>query len=295
MSNKYISTVMGKLSEIPSPKNIVTKQSQLNEHDIRKLLDGYEETNPENLSNGEHVRYFVTKGKERLFRLGGYVKIIKNAYLILESKSKGKNVSWSVQKNNTTFFKRISVERIKKECNNKINSITEKYEELKKYIEQTQTPTQTHSQSGGSKTYTTEQVIEIVKKSGNENSENTKQNKQFVDELTKHNKQLTEELTRQYKHNKQLIEELASLKNSCLSEEVFLAKSRASTLLEGENKRLKENSEKLFLELEKTKRELSNVRDELKNTDRAAKYYEQTCNELTDHYENKKPKHKSRR
>jgi hypothetical protein len=70
-----------------------------------------------------HIRYFTvdSKGKKQ-FRLGGFLTKIDTDYVVL---SNGK-LSWSVQKKNSLFFKKMSYDELKEELIDKISSKFEK-------------------------------------------------------------------------------------------------------------------------------------------------------------------------
>ncbi len=70
-----------------------------------------------------HIRYFTidSKGKKQ-FRLGGFLTKIDTDYVVL---SNGK-LSWSVQKKNSIFFKKMSYDELKEELIDKISNKFEK-------------------------------------------------------------------------------------------------------------------------------------------------------------------------
>jgi hypothetical protein len=109
-----------------------TLQDKITEEEINEALKDYIEC--EDISKiplGSHLRYFTTttdkKGvTERKFRFGGFLKNKDNCdkYVILTNNT----VSWSVQVDNTTFYKKMSTEEIKEEY---IRIIEEKHQMIK--------------------------------------------------------------------------------------------------------------------------------------------------------------------
>jgi hypothetical protein len=99
-------------------------QQSLSPDEIKEKLKEYSsiETIDEAPINS-HIRYFTvdTKGKKQ-FRLGGFLTKIDTDYVVL---SNGK-LSWSVQKKNSIFFKKMSYDELKEELIDKISSKFEK-------------------------------------------------------------------------------------------------------------------------------------------------------------------------
>ena len=71
-----------------------------------------------------HIRYFTIdkKTNKKQFRLGGFLTKVDVEYIVL---SNGK-LSWSVQKNNSIFFKKMSYDELKEELIDKISNKFEK-------------------------------------------------------------------------------------------------------------------------------------------------------------------------
>lgn len=95
--------------EYNGPKKTFTQE--LTTTEIKALLEGYEEIEFDDLQKGYHVRYFSknkTTGKME-FKMGGTVIKMSENYLIL---SNGK-INWSVQFNDTIFYKQLSMADIK--------------------------------------------------------------------------------------------------------------------------------------------------------------------------------------
>ena len=105
-------------------KNNKSVQESLSPDEIKHLLDEYKHVdNIEEVPINTHIRYFSKDPKtgKKLFRLGG--NLIKNEaeYIVL---SNGK-LSWSVQKNTSDFFQKMSFKDLKEEI---LKKITKKYE-----------------------------------------------------------------------------------------------------------------------------------------------------------------------
>ncbi len=69
-----------------------------------------------------HIRYFTVNNGKKQFRLGGFLTKIDTDYVVL---SNGK-LSWSVQKKNSIFFKKMSYDELKEELIEKISNKFEK-------------------------------------------------------------------------------------------------------------------------------------------------------------------------
>jgi hypothetical protein len=127
-------------------------QNNLLEDDVNLLLEEYDEVDDTDiLKPGMHVRYYTITQKKngdinKKFRLGGDIIKIdhENKYLVLTNK----RLSWSVQFNNTIFYKKMSSEDIKafyenelddkddiiNKLNDKIKSVHKKYKENEKKL-----------------------------------------------------------------------------------------------------------------------------------------------------------------
>ena len=104
-------------------------QDSLSPADIKKKLEEYQQVNEiDDVNIGTHLRYFTfnpSTGKKQ-FRLGGFLSKIDKDYVVMNNGE----FSWSVQKDKTVFFKKISFGDLKEEL---IEKISKKYE--KKIIE----------------------------------------------------------------------------------------------------------------------------------------------------------------
>lgn len=100
-------------------------QQSLSPNDIKEKLQEYTQLETINdVPLNSHIRYFTIdkKSGKKQFRLGGFLTKIDNEYVVL---SNGK-LSWSVQKNNSIFFKKMSYEELKQELIEKISNKFEK-------------------------------------------------------------------------------------------------------------------------------------------------------------------------
>jgi len=93
-----------------------TYQNSLTDVEISKKLEDYTRVKTSDIFKipiNTHVRYFSSNPKtgEKQFRLGGIITKFgdNNQYLVL---SNG-HLSWSVQLNNTTFYKKLTINEIK--------------------------------------------------------------------------------------------------------------------------------------------------------------------------------------
>ena len=99
-------------------------QQELSPDEIKEKLKEYIQLDTiDETPINSHIRYFTVdkKTNKKQFRLGGFLNKIDNDYIVL---SNGK-LSWSVQKNNSIFFKKMSYNELKEEL---IDKITHKYE-----------------------------------------------------------------------------------------------------------------------------------------------------------------------
>jgi hypothetical protein len=115
----------------------ITYTDQLSKEEIQEKLADYSKVEDiYKVPLGVHLRYFVKKDGQMLFRMGG--QLFKNnglpEYVILKS---GTNAQWSVQIKDTVFYRKMTLDEIKKEYediikkkNDKIHALKEK---LKKY------------------------------------------------------------------------------------------------------------------------------------------------------------------
>lgn len=99
-------------------------QQTLSPNEIKEKLQEYVQIEDiDEASLNSHIRYFtIDKNGKKQFRLGGFLTKIDKDYIVL---SNGK-LSWSVQKNNSIFFKKMSYDELKEELIEKISNKFEK-------------------------------------------------------------------------------------------------------------------------------------------------------------------------
>ena len=134
INKKTISIVNDK--KYTRPKHTI--QDKITEDEIKEVLEDYIECDDvSKVPIGTHLRYFITttnqKGNtERKFRFGGFLKNKDNCdkYIILSNNT----ISWSVQIDNTTFFKKMNTDEIKEEYIKVIEENRQIIKSLKKEI-----------------------------------------------------------------------------------------------------------------------------------------------------------------
>ena len=116
-------------------------QESLSPAEIKKKLEEYQQVDDiDDVNIGSHLRYFTfnpSNGKKQ-FRLGGFLSKIDKDYIILQNGE----FSWSVQKEKSVFFKKLSFGEMKEELTDKISKkyekkiidLTEENEKLKKAL-----------------------------------------------------------------------------------------------------------------------------------------------------------------
>jgi hypothetical protein len=124
-----------------------TYQSTLSDTDIAKKLTDYIKVKPIDVIKiplNTHLRYFSINPKtgEKQFRLGGVLTKIgdNNQYVVLSNGT----LSWSVQINNTIFYKKLNINEIKEQVSNEattvvqsqMEQIIEENKQLKKMLKQ---------------------------------------------------------------------------------------------------------------------------------------------------------------
>jgi hypothetical protein len=107
-------------------------QESLSPAEIKKKLEEYQQVNNiDDINIGTHLRYFTfnpSTGKKQ-FRLGGFLSKLDKDYIVMNNGQ----FSWSVQKDKTVFFKKVSFGDLKEEL---VEKISKKYE--KKIIDLTE-------------------------------------------------------------------------------------------------------------------------------------------------------------
>lgn len=108
-------------------------QDNLSPAEIKQKLEEYSQVdNIDDVPLNSHLRYFtinVKTGKKQ-FRLGGFLTKIDKDYVVLSNGT----LSWSVQKKNNIFFRKMTFQELKEELTGKIKKSYEN--ELKKLKEE---------------------------------------------------------------------------------------------------------------------------------------------------------------
>lgn len=94
-------------------------QENLSPAEIKAKLEEYSQVDSiDDVPLNSHIRYFTVNLKtgKKQFRLGGFLTKIEEEYVVL---SNGQ-LSWSVQKKNTVFFRKMSFQDLKDELKHKI-------------------------------------------------------------------------------------------------------------------------------------------------------------------------------
>lgn len=123
-----------------------TYQEKLSPDDIEAKLEEYIKVDDiSKVPLNAHVRYFTynPKTKKKEFRLGGFLnrKDDPDKYVVL---SNG-NLSWSVQTQDTLFFKKMSIKELKEEYEEQIEKLTDENAKLKKYAKKLKAQLKTQS------------------------------------------------------------------------------------------------------------------------------------------------------
>jgi hypothetical protein len=112
----------------------ITYTDQLSKEEIQDKLADYSKVEDiYKVPLGVHLRYFVKKDGQMLFRMGG--QLFKNnglpEYVILKS---GTNAQWSVQIKDTVFYRKMTIIEIKQEYEDIIKKKNEKIQALKEKL-----------------------------------------------------------------------------------------------------------------------------------------------------------------
>ena len=113
-----------------------TFTEKLSQNEIEKKLEDYKKVEDiYQVPLNTHLRYFIKKDDEMVFRMGGILK--KNSelpkYVILKN---AEGIEWSVQIKDTIFFKKMSINEIKAEYEKIIDDLNLKLKKLKDKIKQ---------------------------------------------------------------------------------------------------------------------------------------------------------------
>lgn len=108
-------------------------QDNLSPDEIKQKLEEYSQVDDiDEVPLNSHLRYFTinVKSGKKQFRLGGFLTKIDKDYVVLSNGT----LSWSVQKKNNIFFRKMTFQELKEELTGKIKKSYES--ELKKLKEE---------------------------------------------------------------------------------------------------------------------------------------------------------------
>jgi len=108
-----------------------TFTENLTKDDINQKLEDYKLV--EDISKvplDTHLRYFIKKNGEMLFRMGGNLKrnLDLTNYIVLKN---AQGIKWTVQVKDTIFYKKMTIKEIKDEYEGIINELHDKIKKLK--------------------------------------------------------------------------------------------------------------------------------------------------------------------
>ena len=133
MQNQKITKRLSRDTSYQRPKK--TYQDKLTPEAIEEKLEEYSKV--EDLSKvplNSHMRYFTLNDKtgKKEFRLGGFLtnRDQPEKYVILSNGT----ISWSVQTENSIFFKKMSIKELKQEYEDKIEALENENNKLKKAL-----------------------------------------------------------------------------------------------------------------------------------------------------------------
>jgi len=133
MQSQKITKRLTRDSNYQRPKK--TYQDKLTPDQIEEKLEEYIKVDDiTKVPLNSHMRYFTLNKKtnKKEFRLGGFLTNRDNPdkYVILSNGS----ISWSVQVDNSIFFKKMTIKDLKKEYEDKIESLENENNKLKKAL-----------------------------------------------------------------------------------------------------------------------------------------------------------------
>jgi hypothetical protein len=113
-----------------------TFTENLTKEEINEKLEDYKLVDDiSKVPLGTHLRYFVEKNGQKLFRMGGNLKrnLDLPKFIILENAT---GVQWTVQVKDTTFYKKMSIKEIKEEYDLIISDLHDKIKKLKAKVKE---------------------------------------------------------------------------------------------------------------------------------------------------------------
>ena len=123
-------------SEKNVPEKKDTYTSNLTKDDIQQKLEDYKKV--EDISTvplNTHLRYFILKDGELVFRMGGNLKrnLDLPNYIVLRN---ALGTEWTVQVKDTIFYKKMTIPEIKEEYDIIVNQLNDKVKKLKQRIKE---------------------------------------------------------------------------------------------------------------------------------------------------------------
>ena len=123
-----------------SEKNILDKKdtytSNLTKDEIQQKLEDYKKVDDiSTVPLNTHLRYFILKDGERIFRMGGNLKrnLDLPNYIVLKN---ALGTEWTVQIKDTIFYKKMTIPEIKEEYDIIVNELNDKIKKLKQRIKE---------------------------------------------------------------------------------------------------------------------------------------------------------------
>jgi hypothetical protein len=127
-----------KINKTSYKRPLITKTDRITIEDIENKLEDYIKVSDlTQITLGTHIRYFIIeKNGNKKYRPGGF--LIHNDGLPKYIRLTNNKITWSVQVNNTVFFRKMTSCEIKKECEEGyeeyINNLESKIKKLKKKV-----------------------------------------------------------------------------------------------------------------------------------------------------------------
>jgi hypothetical protein len=133
MQNQKITKRLSRDTSYQRPKK--TYQDKLTPDEIEEKLEEYIKVDDINkVALNSHMRYFTLNDKtgKKEFRLGGFLtnRDQSDKYVILSNGT----ISWSVQTQNSIFFKKMTIKELKQEYEDKIETLENENNKLKKAL-----------------------------------------------------------------------------------------------------------------------------------------------------------------
>lgn len=134
LSNKFIITTYD--INIDGYEEKKTFTSNLTKNEINEKLQDYKLVDDiSKVPLGTHLRYFIIKDGNKLFRMGGNLKrnLDLPKFVVLVN---ALGTEWTVQIKDTTFYKKMSINEIKEEYDDIIKELHEKIKKYKSKIDE---------------------------------------------------------------------------------------------------------------------------------------------------------------